>query len=277
MRHRPWTARDNAFLRRHCRKGSAWVAVRLGRTRWAVVHHARALGLDWGRPRYSARLEARVRAGYARQSAPALARRLGVPTEVIYRIVVKLGLRKHQRVKVGRAFLATLRQRNRQGWPDSEIAAELGCDRHVVSRHRQALGLPSQARGPIARQRTGAAAARQLDRLGLASMGELRVQAHRAYAVAHGWPAYLRKRAVQILDLLWQQGPKTRRELAEGVGLPWRGSRGSLKSSDPPGTYLANLMALGLVVKWGRINRGGHQWETVYGLALDAVPQKEDA
>jgi hypothetical protein len=73
-----------------------------------------------------------------------------------------------------------------------------------------------------------------------------------------------------MLNAMWDNGPMTRRELADAIGMPWKGSRKSLVSNDPEGSYLAHLIARGLVVSLGRIKKGkgrGHSCQ-VYSLPL---------
>lgn len=87
-------------------------------------------------------------------------------------------------------------------------------------------------------------------------MAEVRRLAFNQFAERHGWPSDLRPRAVQILDLLYQYGPKTRRQIVEATGMPWLGSRKSLHSNDPEGSYLAHLVARGLVVRSIKVVKG---------------------
>jgi hypothetical protein len=89
----------------------------------------------------------------------------------------------------------------------------------------------------------------QLAKAGLKSLAEVRIKRFREYAAASGWPSDLRPRHVQILDALYVHGPHTRRQLCERLGMPWKGSRKSLVSNDPEGSYLAHLQARGLVLR----------------------------
>jgi hypothetical protein len=63
----------------------------------------------------------------------------------------------------------------------------------------------------------------------------------------------------------------TRPQIAEAVGMPWKGSRASLRSNDPEGSYLAHLIARGLVVDLGRLVKEGGQGRNrhLYSLAID--------
>lgn len=82
----------------------------------------------------------------------------------------------------------------------------------------------------------------------------------------HGWPDYLRVRHVQILDLLYEQGPHTREQIGYAIG--WRIERGQrhlLASKYGRGSYLADLMAAGFVVRSrGRCVRKDRKGKSVY-------------
>lgn len=140
-----------------------------------------------------------------------------------------------------------IRQLHGRGLTDAAIARELGMDRRAVTTVRaKRLGLPASAAGILEARRQGVRTQRKT--LGIRSAGQLRGLSFRRYAVEQGWPEDLRPRAVQILNVLAARGvPMTRPELAEAIGMPWKGSRKSLTSNDPEGSYLAHLAARGLV------------------------------
>jgi hypothetical protein len=75
---------------------------------------------------------------------------------------------------------------------------------------------------------------------------------------------------VQILDALAERGPMTKAQIAEAIGMPWRGrpSRRILKSRDQEGSYLAHLVKRGLVIQLGRVYGKRYQWHMVYSLSL---------
>lgn len=96
--------------------------------------------------------------------------------------------------------------------------------------------------------------------------------AFRRYAASSGWPEDLAPREVHILEVLSASDPMTRPEIARAIGMPWIGSRRSLKGNTPGGSYLASLMRRGLVASLGRVVRGqgrGHSLH-LYTLAIDA-------
>lgn len=165
-----------------------------------------------------------------------------------------------------------IRAKNAEGWSDSEIARARNVDRHAVTRSRKLMGLPFNRFSEHCIGKVRAKTQEQLSKAGLPSMAYLRIKSFQDRARAAGWPADLRPRAVQILNSLWDRGPMTRREIADVIGMPWNGSRKSLLSRDPEGTYLAHLKARGLVIVFKRafkvVGKGkGHSCD-VYSLPL---------
>ncbi len=207
----------------------------------------------------------------------------------IYQVRIKLALAR----QVGK-LLAGLNEfvaaRHAEELSDGEIAAawnivqsnpEAKIDRRCVGDRRVRLRLP--AHGPTTqrnRARVASKTREQLDRAGLGTLAEARREAFKARARAAGWPEDLRPRAVQILNLIWDRGPMTRREIAEAIGMPWHGSRGSLKSNDPEGSYLANLMKRGLVVCFERAGtvrgKGKGRSVNIYSLSTHIQRRKVD-
>ena len=148
------------------------------------------------------------------------------------------------------------RQWNAQGWTDADIAEETQVTRRYVSFLRKEMGLPSNQFSEKRIEAVKAKTKEQLAAAGVASIGELRAQRFQQFAVDHGWPADLRVRGVQILELLLVEPALTRQQICERIGVPWKGSKKSLVSNDPEGTYLANLSARGLVIKSPRVPSG---------------------
>jgi hypothetical protein len=207
-----------------------------------------------------------------------IARRLDRSPTSIYRRACSLGLRRRRRTEVDAAFLETVRRLAALGRTDPEIAAELGCDRHTVSGRRKRMGLASNAYGARHRAKIAASAREQCRRWGVANLGAIRSRVFRLRAQQAGWPGDLRPRAVQILDALADRGPLTRRELAKAIGVPWNGTSASLRSRDPGGSYLAYLIARGLVVSLGRVARGVGRGGSsqLYSLSLAAERSPAD-
>lgn len=222
------------------------------------------------RRRWTEAEDAEVRERYPLETAASIAVRLGRSTKSVHLRAGTLGLCSPA-PRFSPAEVEEIRRLNARGYGDVEIAAEIGRDRHAVSTHRKRMGLPSNWRGPRFRARIAAKTREVLDAYGLRSMGEMRSAAHRARVLDAGWPQVSRPRQAQILDLLHREGPKTRREIAEGIGLRWAG-KATFKCDDPGGTHLAYLIRLGLVANLGKIRRrpGKGRSQHVYTLTLNA-------
>ena len=206
-----------------------------------------------------------------------LAIALGRSQQAIWRRMKIDGL-EGPRIRLSSAKLAKIQERNAEGHSDCEIAAELGSCRHVVTAWRKRLGLPCNALGDRRRALVAEKTRQQVERVGLSSLAEVRSLSLRVRVIRSGWPTDLRWVAVQILDLLEQRGPMTRRDIAESLGKQGVNIRYALQSNEPGGggTYLSNLMRRGLVVRLGRIVRGdGPCRNTVlYSLALGVERRK---
>ncbi len=137
-------------------------------------------------------------------------------------------------------------------YSDADIARAIGSDRRSVCDYRRKhLKLPAvQPHQRVGRERGRRNQERTLGR----PLGEVRAESFWAYAPSLGWPAGVRYRAVQILELLFVHESLTRRQIPELLGLS---SSIALKSNDPQGTYLANLISRGLVAAAGRSVRTG--------------------
>jgi DNA-binding Lrp family transcriptional regulator len=226
-------------------------------------------------PRWTDDDKQTLRALYKTTPTRELARRLGRSMNAIH-CRMRIEALKGQRIRFTVEALAKIVELNGQGYSDTEIAGELGSDRHCVTAQRERLGLPSNRSSDRFRARVAANTREQCDKAGVSSLGELRALMLRERAIKAGWPSDLRWRSVQILDLLEQRGPMTREDIAKSIGMPWRGSRHSLKGNDPEGSYLANLIKRRLVVNLGRIVSGRGQGASVslYSMAIDAQRRK---
>ena len=202
-----------------------------------------------------------LRCYYGRWPAARIASAVGRTLRSVFRQANLLGLAKTIRhtTSADHARIAELAQ---QGLCNRCIGREIGLSRGAVRKWRARLGVPPVASGGSVdsclrcKERVRVNTREQLARCGAKSLGEVRVMAFRKYACDAGWPEDLRPRAVQILNLLYHEGPKTRKEIAAAIGMPWKGSRKSLHSNDREGSYLAHLIARGLVVCLGRCVRG---------------------
>lgn len=149
-----------------------------------------------------------------------------------------------------------LRRLHSEGLHDPEIAKHIGVSRRYCSELRDRLGLKSNAYNELHRRKVAECTRKQVANVGLNSLAEVRSKRFREFAESHGWPSDLRPRAVQILELLLANPAITRREICDGTGMPWKGSRKSLHSNDPEGSYLAHLMSRGLVMWSPRLFSG---------------------
>ena len=210
-----------------------------------------------------------LRQHYGKMPTASIAGHLRRKIGMIHQAADRYGLMTRRR-RWTPAELKFVMDRHAEQWCDSEIAAVLKCNRRTVGSLRERLGLPANDRCERYRQRVREKTREQLDKAGLVNMAYLRLAVWRERAKAAGWPEDLRPRAVEIMTALWERGPMTRRQIADAVGMPWKGSRKSLVSSDPEGSYLANLQARGLVVRLGRLAQGcGSGYSTnLYSLPL---------
>jgi hypothetical protein len=243
-----------------------------GRTECAIKVMALKLGLGEKR-RFSEADVAYVRA-HAGEPVRAIAAALGRTMSSVHQLRNRLGL-SAKRPQHGDEFAAFIREKHAEGWSDAETAAAYGAatgraiNRRTVGIWRRKLGLPDNAFSERRIRKVREKTREQLAAAGLPSLAAVRVKAFRDYARRYGWPEDLRPRQVQILNSLMARGPMTRPQIAEAIGMAWRGSRASLKGNDPEGSYLANLMKRGLVVQLGRVVKGkgrGHS------INLYAVP-----
>lgn len=198
-----------------------------------------------------------LRRHYGKRPAKEIASELGRPLHQVYGAADRYGLSEPQR-GLPDEFHSILRLFHERGWSDAEIAEFWQLqgwpfDRRSICDHRRALGLPSNALSERRRRRVAAKTREQCRQAGLRSLAEVRCQAFERFARARGWPADLPPRCVQMLDVMYERGPMTRRQLAAAIGMPWKGSKKTMVGSVPGGTYLAFLMRRGLVVKFRKV------------------------
>ena len=196
-----------------------------------------------------------------------IARALGRTKTACYQRAYLLGFyRLHKYAPYGAEFDRFLRDKNAQGYSDADIADAWGGERHAVSRRRNRLGLPSQAKSPRQRRQWSKMAHDQCLAEGVKNLAELRVKVWRDRAVAQGWPVDCTPGMCEILSSL-EYRPRTRREMCAILRRPYhpqhalRNGRGQ--------TLTAVLMAKGHVVACGRrpFRKGRGNSEFVYALA----------
>lgn len=166
---------------------------------------------------------------------------------------------------------AALIELNWWGWNDTLIARELGFSDNTIAHYRKRLGLPSHYRGTFHRQALRESCTRTLRQRGYRNVVDLRLKVRADYAVSYGLPADLLPREVQILRILYARWPKglTRRQLVERLGLRWRGSSHSLRSSRRSNSYLGELLRRGLV-RYRHQTQGGKRIAGTYEITAAA-------
>jgi len=280
-----WTPDEDRQLRRYRRRGMSHdeIGELLGRSASGVQTRLRRLGLLKSR-RWPQELIDQAAALHGQLTAAQIGQRVGRSVHAVENQFFNLGLSAKRMSRPKRRQLERfIRRYHRLGWADSEISAAW-CRSHTphVSREwiggiRRRLGLRQNRFSKHCRQRVAAKTREQLTRAGLKSLADVRAKAFADFAARHGWPGVTRPRAVQILDLLYATGPMTRREICSAIGMRWRGSRPSLSSNDSQGSYLANLVARGLVVCLGRLNtvhgKGRGRSTCKYAIAPTVVRQ----
>lgn len=285
---RRWTKAELDFVRRHVTTLThAQIGVRLDRPTGSIKALVNRSGLSDATLRFTDREELLVRRMISESASDSeIAAAIGKQAASVGRLRRKMGFAK-KLCPLGESFETFIFEKHAAGLNDTEIAAQWTArhpgyakvDRHTVAERRRRHSLPGNRFSERARRRVAARTKEQLAAAGLENLAQLRVRAHRERAIASGWPSDLRIRQTQILNALWAHGPMTRIEIAEKIGMPWKGPRTSLTGNDREGTYLANLIARGLVVNLGRkvYNGGPHKNTCVYSipLFLERTPPRE--
>lgn len=213
-----------------------------------------------------------MREHYGRKSAPEVAAMLGRPVSQVHGTAERMGLGRRRRL-VTDADREVIRRMHAEGCADPEIARTLGWKREIVGVHRRAMGLAHNAYGERQRQAVAIKTAEQIQSAGVRNLAEVRALAWSRFAIESGWPADLRIRHVQILNLMAAAGvPLSRREIAEGIGARWvMPTRKNLVSNDPEGSYLAHLTARGLVTTLPRALPGQGKGRSFHLYCLGPV------
>lgn len=265
MNGRRWEADEVALVRdSYGQVPTADLAETVGRTIEQVRDMARKLRVT--RPIARAQPWTRedldvLRRDYGKRPARAIAADLGRTVDGVYRAAFLHNLGVNI-IPWTKAETKALESRNKEGWSDTEIAAELRRDRHAVSARRKTLGLPCNAYGERVCKKISAGFQRQCERLGLSGPAELRTAAFRRFARESGWPEDLCPREVQILNLLADRGvPMTRMEMATAMGMRTdrigcNGSPVLLSGKGKGGSYTGKLLRRGMLLKLARAVSG---------------------
>lgn len=224
--------------------------------------------------------DAALRALYGTMPAAEVGQRLRRTEDATNQRAVRIGLTegaaaKRERCRQVRQQVVQL---HAAGLCDSEIARRLGSQQSTIRKHRVSLGLPVLAEA-VRATRSDRLRAKATQRLaaGEPPLIVRRRAAHRRMARRHGWPADLPGRCVQILNVLAQVGPRTKRQLAEAIGMRsvghkllqcrTRGSAGETRS------YTTILVDRGLIAVIAVVGRGRTH---LYGLTPQAAKYRKE-
>ncbi len=176
-------------------------------------------------------------------------------TSSIYFAADRCGLMRH-RFPHAAELVDLLRLKHSENKLDREIAEEWTAmrpdrhlDRRTICKMRLSLELPSNRSSKRVRDQVRQRTSLQLEREGVGSLADLRAKQYQRFAVDRGWPPSLRPREIQIVDLLYERGPMTRRQIVDLLGLGGDNQRKWLSCRHGRGSYIANLMYAGLVVR----------------------------
>lgn len=164
-----------------------------------------------------------------------------------------------------------IRDLHSKGWTGSEIGKAVGMHTRSVNARINRLGLTPNGRNERYRKRVAKATRIQCKKAGVKNLGQLRSQRIQQFVAEIGWPG-LSIRAAQIAELLHQKGPMTRRQICEAAGIPWKGSRSSMKNKRVPGgCYMAELQRAGVVVRLRAAitGRGKGNRQDLYMIGLE--------
>jgi hypothetical protein len=277
-----WTPREDRLLGTYRGRGMYWseVAELLGRTELDVRQRSTEVRLPVRRVWAPDDL-AFLKENYGRQPVDKIAATLRRTVASVRGTAYKLGLSAPQ-AENHVELIEFIRERHLLGWTDADMAAAWSAEHpdRTVSREwlcevrRLKAKLPHNAYSDHRRRQVAAKTKEQCQAAGVNSLAEIRGLAYQQFGERKGWPGVFRPRLVQILNLLYEQGPHTREQIARAIGMPWesRGgmpaSRRSLKSNGKGGSAMAELMRAGLVVRTNRIVPGDGSGKSVHLYAI---------
>jgi hypothetical protein len=291
VRKNSWTKRNERLAVKYRRMGMRFdeIGELLGRTGIAVRSRLKVLGCVDRSRFWSEEHKLLVRKHYGRIPTKELAAIVGRSVQKIYALANRLGilLGWHWKPEERQALRDYIAARWADQWSDREIERgwneahpELATERGWISEVRRSMKLKSHGSGSTRfRLRVAEKTKEQLAKAGLPSIGHLRREAFKSFCTRQGWPQVTRPRLAQIMNLLYEQGPKTLPEIAAAIGVRWRTDKRrpngiGLPGNGPGGSYTAELMRLRLVVRLGRKAKygpGRGQSRFLYAIAPGVV------
>jgi hypothetical protein len=209
-----------------------------------------------------------LRSNYGSMTAAAIAERLGRSSPATVHAKAK-HLKLADRHRKTAAYAEQIRKYHARGWLDGDIARKLAVCRETVTYHRRRLGLPANRNNDRHRARVQRGVRKQCHDSGAASLVELRWQAHRLAAFYRGWPGATTPRQCDVLDLLHEHGPMTKRQIQDSLGLVLDGTGPARYQRPWVNELLRSLRREGLVVSLGRKFKpgGSGRSQCLYRLA----------
>lgn len=195
-----------------------------------------------------------IRDHYRKMVVAEIARRLNRSERSVYQHAKFLGLSNARICLTDNQIEDGIRRYFPQGMSDSEIKSVLEMEtgilvnRHRIGELRRKLNLPTNRFSDRVRQRVAEKTRAQLKSASVSSLAALRYRRFQEFKSELGWPEGLTIRAVQALEMFWQHGPLTRKQLCALMGVSSR-KRTAPVSNAKGGTVLAELAAEGLIAR----------------------------
>lgn len=200
---------------------------------------------------------------------------LGRSVQSVYLKAQHMGIARKY-AEYGPEFDAFLKEKNAEGYSDSDVAEMWGGERHTVAIRRKALGLPNNMRGERWRQKIVASTKRQLAAESLSSLAELQQITRRLKAFHRGWPPECTPLMCDILDFADAHEFITRREFCAATGRRYHRCK-SAQTTGGKSAFQA-LINMGLLERHGRrqFAPGKGRTEYVYSLAGGVKRRKKN-
>jgi len=223
--------------------------------------------------------DAFLRKHFGKLTAAEISKAINRSVSSIYQHAAALGLIQKRDPVEQKRRRELVAKHTKQGLSDSEVAAIVGIERRTVGDIRTKLGIPANGRSERYRKRVAENTRIQCQKAGVNSLAEIKSQRVAGLARKYGWPEHLSLRSIQIAEVLYRRGPMTRKQIAEAVGLPWKG-RGTFKNRHVPRhSYMSELMLCGIVVKLDRAIKGKGKGKShglyMIALGVDPCPKSE--